>query len=64
MHLNAEINWHAEFQKLIKGFDKLKLTNKQKKLLNYHLKIHEYFICINYCIYSLAWPNFLEIKRK
>ena len=33
MHLNAEINWHEEFQKLIKGFDKLKLDNKQKMII-------------------------------
>ena len=33
MHLNAEINWHAEFQKLIIGFDKLKLDNKQKMVI-------------------------------
>tara|TARA_B100001989_G_C24550939_1_gene474678 strand:+ start:3492 stop:4808 length:1317 start_codon:yes stop_codon:yes gene_type:complete len=33
MHLNAEINWHAEFQKLIKDFDKLKLDNKQKMII-------------------------------
>ena len=33
MHLNAEINWHDEFQKLIKEFDKFKLGNKQKMII-------------------------------
>ena len=33
MHLNAEINWHLEFEKLIKGFDKKKLRNEQKKII-------------------------------
>ena len=33
MHLNAEINWHLEFEKLIKGFDKKKLHNEQKKII-------------------------------
>ncbi|MDC3024458.1 DNA primase [Alphaproteobacteria bacterium] len=33
MHLNAKINWHEEFQKLIKGFDKLKLGSKQKMII-------------------------------
>ena len=31
MHLNAEINWHLEFEKLIKGFDKKKLIMNKKK---------------------------------
>ncbi len=33
MHLNAEINWHLEFEKLIKGFDKKKLHSEQKKII-------------------------------
>ena len=56
MHLNAEINWHLEFEKLIKGFDKKKLHNEQKKIITVSSKSYEYLICINNCIYSLAWP--------
>ncbi|PPR24764.1 MAG: putative protein kinase UbiB [Alphaproteobacteria bacterium MarineAlpha9_Bin4] len=33
MHLNAEINWHEEFEKLIKNFDKNKLQMKQKSII-------------------------------
>ena len=33
MHLNAEINWHQEFEKLIKDFDKNKLNIKQSNLI-------------------------------
>ena len=33
MHLNAEINWHLEFEKLIKDFDKNKLNIKQRNLI-------------------------------
>ena len=29
MHLNAEINWHLEFEKLIKGFNKRMIMNKK-----------------------------------
>ena len=33
MHLNAEINWHKEFEKLIKGFKKKDLDTKQNNLI-------------------------------
>ena len=35
MHLNAEINWHEEFEKLIKGFNKKKLNDNQTNLINF-----------------------------
>ena len=34
MHLNAEINWHDKFEKLIKGFKKDKLDKRQSSLIN------------------------------
>ena len=33
MHLNAEINWHQEFEKLIKGFNMNRLDTKQNSLI-------------------------------
>lgn len=33
MHLNAEINWHQEFEKLIKGFNMSRLDAKQNSLI-------------------------------
>ena len=33
MHLNAEINWHQEFEKLIKGFNMNRLETKQNSLI-------------------------------
>ncbi len=33
MHLNSEINWHQEFEKLIKGFNKNKLNSIQRDLI-------------------------------
>ena len=33
MHLNAKVNWHEEFEMMIKGFDKKKLLNKQEGLI-------------------------------
>ena len=32
MRLNAKINWHLEFNKLIKDFDKNILNSKQKMI--------------------------------